>query len=77
MKATSRFLVLTMLGNYKSNIAKILKHTFYSSYMPIGKKKTNIEAGAGINGCIGSSILRQILWKKRCKYNRDEHLLER
>ena len=34
----SRFLVLTMPSSYKSNIAKVLKCTFHSSYVPLGRK---------------------------------------
>lgn len=37
-KATSRFLVLTTPGSYKSNVAKALERTPYSSYVPVGKK---------------------------------------
>lgn len=29
MKAISRFLILIILGNYKSNIAKVLRHIFF------------------------------------------------
>lgn len=39
VKAVSRFLIFIMLGSYKSNVAKVLERTFYSSYVPIGKKR--------------------------------------
>lgn len=38
-QAASQFLVLTILGSYKSNIAKVLKCTFYSSYIPLKRKR--------------------------------------
>lgn len=38
-KTISRFLVLIMSGSYKLNIAKILEHTFYFSYIPVEKKR--------------------------------------
>ena len=38
-QAASRFLVLTTPANYKSNIAKALKYTFHSSYMPLERKR--------------------------------------
>lgn len=38
-QVASRFLILTTPGSYKSNVAKILKHTFYSSYIPYKRKK--------------------------------------
>ena len=38
-QAASRFLVLTTPGSYKSNIAKALKRTFHSSYVPLRRKR--------------------------------------
>ena len=38
-QAASRFLVLTTPGSYKSNVAKALKRTFHSSYVPLGRKR--------------------------------------
>ena len=39
-QAASRFLVFTTSGSYKLNVAKTLKCTFHSSYMPLGRKRT-------------------------------------
>lgn len=39
-RSASRFLILTTLSSYKWNVAKALKHTSYSSYIPIEKKRT-------------------------------------
>ena len=38
-QAASRFLVLTTSGSYKSNVAKALKCTFHSNYLPLGRKR--------------------------------------
>lgn len=38
-KATSRFLVFKTPSSYKLYVAKILEHTFYSSYVSIRKKR--------------------------------------
>lgn len=38
IKTISRFLVFIILDSYKLNIVKVLKHTFYSSYILVRKK---------------------------------------
>ena len=38
-QAASTFLVLITPGNYKSNVTKVFKRIFYSSYVPLGRKR--------------------------------------
>lgn len=75
-KAESIFLILIIPGSYKLNITKALKYIFYSSYMSIKKKKSNIKVRVEVKKFIKLNIFGQILGKEKDGYNKDRHLSE-
>lgn len=69
----SRFVVVTMLGNYKLNIVKVSKFIFYFIYISV-KKKSNINIGIWPKNIYKIKYIKINTIKKNCKYNKDEYL---